>query len=289
MPKINLKNLINLINYKLIGTKMNKIMKIFSRSLILMSLSISFLFSQSLSDVISDDHRSAKNKARDEYRHPLETLKFFGLKDNMTVVEIYPGGGWYQEILAPYLNKNGQYVSATYDPESEDKRTQDRYKTEKARLANKKDLYGNAEMVAFKGNSYGEPASADMVLTFRNYHNWVGNSEFEKLRAIFNTLKPGGVLGITDHRSNTTADDKGYTCEPCMIKDAEAIGFTYLGSSQINSNRRDSKDHPGGVWNLPPTLSENGLSKSTLKKRQKELKKIGESDRYTLKFIKLIN
>jgi predicted methyltransferase len=258
----------------------------FGRAITLIVFSISFSFSQSLLEVIKGNHRSDKNKARDEYRHPLETLKFFGLKNNMTVVEISPGGGWYQEILGPYLSKEGQYISATYDPDSDEKRTRDRYKTEKDRLSDKKDLYGNALMVALKGASYGESGSADIVLTFRNYHNWVGDSEFEKLRAIFNTLKPGGVLGITDHRSDTTTDEKGYTCEPCMIKDAEAIGFTYIGSSQINSNPNDSKDYPGGVWNLPPTLSENGLSKLILKKRQIELKKIGESDRYTLKFKK---
>ena len=270
---------------------MNKINFLFNKSfynkiLIVLILCFSFAYSQSLEDVIKGSHRSSKNKDRDEYRHPLETLKFFGIKNNMTVVEISPGGGWYQEILAPYLSNNGQYISATYDPDSEEQRIRDRYQKEKDRLLAKKDLYGNAKMVAFKGNSYGEVSSADMVLTFRNYHNWVGNSEFEKLRAMFNTLKPGGILGITDHRSDTIVDAKGYTCEPCMIKDAEAIGFVYIGSSQVNSNSKDTKDHPGGVWNLPPTLSKNGLDKSGLKKQQKEFKKIGESDRYTLKFMK---
>ena len=270
---------------------MNKINFLLNRSyynriLIALTLCFSFAYSQSLEDVINGSHRPLKNKDRDDYRHPLETLQFFGLKDNMTVVEIYPGGGWYQEILAPYLSKNGQYVSATYDPDSEEQRIRDRYQNEKNRLSAKKDLYGNAKMVAFKGNSYGEASSADMILTFRNYHNWVGNTEFEKLRAMFNTLKPGGVLGITDHRSETIIDEKGYTCEPCMIKDAEAIGFIYVGSSQINSNSKDTKDYPGGVWNLPPTLSKNGLDKAGLKKRQKAFKEIGESDRYTLKFIK---
>jgi len=258
----------------------------YNKILIVMILCFSFSYSQSLQDIIEGNHRSSKNKARDEYRSPLETLQFFGLKDNMTVVEISPGGGWYQEILAPYLNKNGQYISATYDPDSDEQRIKDRYKSERDRLNAKKGLYGNAKMVAFKGNAYGEPSSADMILTFRNYHNWVGNTEFEKLRAMFNTLKPGGILGVTDHRSNSIVDKKGYTCEPCMIKDAEAIGFIYVGSSQINSNAKDTKDYPGGVWNLPPTLSKNGLDKSILKKKQKELKKIGESDRYTPKFIK---
>ena len=261
-------------------------MKYLKQSIILLMFAVQLVSTQSLESIISGNHRSDKNMARDQYRHPLETLQFFGLKNDMTVVEIYPGGGWYQEILAPYLNSKGQYISATYDPDSEDKRTRERYQNEQNRLAARKDLYGKAIMVPLKGNSYGEPASADMVLTFRNYHNWVGNSEFEKLRAIYNTLKSGGILGITDHRSNTTVDGKGYTCEPCMIKDAEAIGFIYLGATQINANPKDSKDHPGGVWNLLPTLSKNGLDESSLAKRQNELKKIGESDRYTLKFLK---
>ena len=244
------------------------------------------LFSQTLKDVIDGDHRSEKNSARDKYRHPIETLEFFGIKSTMTVVEISPGGGWYQEILAPFLNKNGQYISATYNPKSEVKRERDRYKSEKKRLAARKDLYSNAKMVAMIGSVYGEENSADMVLSFRNYHNWIGNSEFEKLRAMYNTLKPGGILGITDHRSDSTIDEKGYTCEPCMIKDAEVVGFIYLGASQINANPKDTKDHPGGVWNLPPTLSKNQLSNKNVDEVQKRYKSIGESDRYTLKFMK---
>ena len=246
-------------------------------------------FSQSLQEVINGDHRSEKNKARDKYRHPIETLEFFGIKNTMTVVEISPGGGWYQEVLAPFLNKNGQYISATYDPKSEVKRDRDRYKSEKKRLTARKDLYGNAKMVSMVGNVYGDKGSADMILSFRNYHNWVGSSEFEKLRAMYNTLKPGGILGITDHRSNSTIDEKGYTCEPCIIKDAEAVGFIYMGASQINANPKDTKDHPGGVWNLPPTLSTNGLSKKNIEQAQKRYKNIGESDRYTLKFAKPLN
>ena len=263
----------------------NIFIKRYSFKLILLLLG-QLVFSQSLQDIIDGDHRSEKNKARDKYRHPIETLEFFGIKNTMTVVEISPGGGWYQEIIAPFLNKNGQYISATYNPESDVKRDRDRYKSEKKRLAARKDLYGNAKMASMVGGIYGDKESADMILSFRNYHNWVGNSEFEKLRAMYNTLKSGGVLGITDHRSNTTVDNNGYTCEPCMIRDAEAVGFVYVASSQINANPKDPKDHPGGVWNLPPTLSKNGLDEKKLKKIQTQLKTIGESDRYTLKFVK---
>lgn len=235
---------------------------------------------QSLEDVLAGEHRSASNKSRDQFRHPAETLKFFGIKNNMTVVEIDAGGGWYQEVLAPYLNKNGNYISATAEKGT------DRYKREKARHEASPDLYSNVKMVPLSGDIYGEKESADMVLSFRNYHNWTGSSEFEKLRAMYNSLKPGGILGMVDHRSDNAGDGGGYTCEPCMIKDAEAIGFEYVGTSQINANPKDTKNYPGGVWNLPPTLSKDGLDEKMLNELQTNFNMIGESDRYTLKFVK---
>ena len=247
---------------------------------IYIGLILATISAQSLEDVISGDHRSAKNKARDVYRNPLETLNFFGISNTMTVVELNPGGGWYQEILAPYLKDRGQYITATYDANSESEYRRNSYKAEMKRLKNNKKLYGEPVVVSLSGSVYGEKESADMVLSFRNYHNWVGKSEFEKLRAIYNTLKSGGVFGVTDHRSGSTKDEKGYTCEPCLIRDAEAIGFRYVGASQINANPKDTKDYPGGVWNLPPTLSERGLEKASIKKLQKKYKQIGESDRY---------
>tara|TARA_Y100000816_G_C26028310_1_gene538165 strand:- start:122 stop:901 length:780 start_codon:yes stop_codon:yes gene_type:complete len=253
---------------------------------IYIGLILATISAQSLEDIISGDHRSAKNKARDVFRNPLETLNFFGISNTMTVVELNPGGGWYQEILAPYLKDRGQYITATYDANSESEYRRNSYKAEMKRLKNNKKLYGEPVVVSLSGSVYGEEESADMVLSFRNYHNWVGKSEFEKLRAIYNTLKSGGVFGITDHRSGSTKDEKGYTCEPCLIRDAEAIGFRYVGASQINANPKDTKDYPGGVWNLPPTLSERGLEKASIKKMQKKYKQIGESDRYTLKFVK---
>ena len=249
-------------------------------------LIVPFLTGQTLENVVNGKHRSAKNKARDQYRNPIETLNFFGIKNDMTVVELNPGGGWYQEILAPFLKDNGKYVTATYDPDSKSEYRRNSYDAEMKRLKGNKKLYGNATVVALSGTVYGEEESADLVLSFRNYHNWVGKSEHEKLRAVYKTLKSGGVFGITDHRSNSALDQKGYTCEPCMIRDAEAVGFVYVGSSQINANPKDTKDYPGGVWNLPPTLRERGLKKSEIKKMQNTFKKIGESDRYTLKFSK---
>ena len=256
------------------------------KSLLFLFIILALINAQALDDVINSEHRSAKNKARDQYRNPVETLNFFGIKNNMTVVELNPGGGWYQEILAPFLKDKGKYVSATYDPDSESEYRRNSYQAEMKRLKANKKLYGKPLIVSLSGEVYGKEESADMVLSFRNYHNWVGSSEFEKLRAVFKTLKPGGVFGITDHRSDSTVDEKGYTCEPCMIRDAEVVGFIYAGSSQINANPKDTKDYPGGVWNLPPSLRDRGLKQSERKKMQKLYKQIGESDRYTLKFIK---
>jgi predicted methyltransferase len=249
-------------------------------------LTITALFAQTLDSVVSGKHRSQKNKARDQYRHPIKTLNFFGIKNDMTVVELNPGSGWYQEILAPFLKDNGRYVTATYDSDTKSEYRRNSYDAEMKRIKANKKIYGEPRVVQLSGEVYGEEESADMVLSFRNYHNWIGSSEFEKLRAIYKTLKPGGIFGITDHRSDTTADQKGYTCEPCMIRDAEAVGFVYVSSSQINANPKDTKDYPGGVWNLPPTLRDRGLKKTEIKKMQSEYKKIGESDRYTLKFMK---
>ncbi len=249
-------------------------------------LTITALFAQTLDSVVSGKHRSQKNKARDQYRHPIKTLNFFGIKNDMTVVELNPGSGWYQEILAPFLKDNGRYVTATYDSDTKSEYRRNSYDAEMKRIKANKKIYGEPQVVQLSGEVYGEEESADMVLSFRNYHNWIGSSEFEKLRAIYKTLKPGGIFGITDHRSDTDTDQKGYTCEPCMIRDAEAVGFVYVSSSQINANPKDTKDYPGGVWNLPPTLRDRGLKKTEIKKMQSEYKKIGESDRYTLKFMK---
>ena len=256
------------------------------KSLLFLFIILALINAQALDDVINSEHRSAKNKARDQYRNPVETLNFFGIKNNMTVVELNPGGCWYQEILAPFLKDKGKYVSATYDPDSESEYRRNSYQAEMKRLKANKKIYGKPLVVSLSGEAYGKEESADMVLSFRNYHNWVGSSEFEKLRAVFKTLKPGGIFGITDHRSDSTVDEKGYTCEPCMIRDAEVVGFIYVGSSQINANPKDTKDYPGGVWNLPPSLRDRGLKKSEIKKMQKLYKEIGESDRYTLKFMK---
>jgi predicted methyltransferase len=236
-----------------------------------------------LKAVIAGEHR-ATNAARDPYRHPYETLTFFGIKPNMTVVELVPSGGWYTEILAPYLRDKGKYIGAGQAP---DKKGGLAFR---AKLDANPALYGRAVTAVFEPPSRYEIApanSVDMVLTFRNLHNWVGNGD-EAVRTtfkeIYKVLKPGGVLGLVDHRlpGAMKQDEKassGYVHEAYVIKLAESAGFKLAGKSEVNANPKDKADHEKGVWTLPPVLANKD------KDREKYMA-IGESDRMTLKFVK---
>lgn len=240
-----------------------------------------------LETIVAGEHRSEANRARDQYRHPVETLCFFGIKPTMTVIEISPGGGWYTDILGPYLRDHGQYVAASYDVDVPDQPAY-RYRQHKAlleRFAASPDLY-NAEIVRFSppdSIDLGAADSADMVLTFRNAHGWAGSDlTGQVMAAFFEVLKPGGVLGLVQHRAPEGADPKagnGYVPEAYVIEMAEAAGFKLDASSQINANPKDTRDHPEGVWTLPPSLELGD------KDREKYLA-IGESDRMTLRFVK---
>lgn len=232
---------------------------------------------------ISGDHRSAANKARDAYRHPKETLAFFGLKSNMTVVEIAPGGGWYTEILAPVLRDNGKYYAAHNDPNGGGRRGLAEYLT---KLAETPELYKSTVVAVFSPtkNLLTVPeGSADLVLTFRNVHNWMAADAADKaFKSFFNALKPGGVLGVVDHRwpEDKPQDPKarnGYVKESEVIRMAEAAGFKFVGKSEINANPKDTKDYEAGVWTLPPVVAAGNAEKYGA---------IGESDRMTLKFVK---
>jgi predicted methyltransferase len=238
-----------------------------------------------LNSAILGGWRSASNKARDQYRHPAQTLDFFGFTPHMTVVEITPGTGWYTEILAPTLKRSGKYIAALEsDPDEEDKRDAQIWHTKV--LADPL-RYGATAIVEFDNHSpdFGAPGSADMVLTFRNVHNWesAGNAN-AMFRAFFDVLKPGGVLGVTDHRAKEGMDiqqsiNSGYIPEEYVISLANEAGFVLAGKSEINANAKDTKDYAAGVWTLPPTLA---MGKS---ERDRYLA-IGESDRMTLKFVK---
>jgi predicted methyltransferase len=243
---------------------------------------------RSLADVIGGDHRSAENRARDAWRHPRETLEFFGLRPEMTVVEIWPATGWYTEILAPHLRERGRYVAAHWDPASKSEYVQNGLKAYRDKLAARPDLYDRVEMTVLDLPGKAEiapPESADMVVTFRNIHNWMDAGQAEAaFAAMYRALKPGGVLGVVEHRgaADRPQDPKaasGYVREDYAIALAEKAGFVMEAASEVNANPRDTRDHPEGVWTLPPTLA---LGE---KDRDKYLA-IGESDRFTLRFRK---
>jgi predicted methyltransferase len=235
-----------------------------------------------LKTILAGSHRPAVDAARDQYRHPLETLTWFGVKDNMTVVEVWPGGGWYTDILAPFLKEHGTYYAAGAGPESEGA------KKFKEKLAGNPDLFGKVKMTVLSAPEKLEVApagSADMIVTFRNTHNWMANGQAESVfKAMYTALKPGGVLGVVEHRGNPAVEQdpkaaSGYVREDYVIKLAEGAGFQLAGRSEINANPKDTKDYPQGVWTLPPVLRLKEVDK------EKYLA-IGESDRMTLKFVK---
>lgn len=244
--------------------------------------------SAALQTLIAGSHRSEADKARDKYRHPLETLTWFGVKDNMTVVEIWPGGGWYTDILAPFLKERGTYYAAGIDPESASESGRANVQQYKEKLAAKPDLFGKVKVTILDPPTKTDIApegSADVVLTFRNIHNWMAREQAETVfKAMYKALKPGGVLGIVEHRgkADVPQDPKatsGYVREDVVIKLAEQAGFKFVDRSEINANPKDTKDYPEGVWTLPPVLRLKDVDK------EKYLA-IGESDRMTLKFVK---
>lgn len=245
-----------------------------------------------LDAALAGPHRSERNRARDKYRHPRETLAFFGLRRDMTVVEIWPGGGWYTEVLAPVLKGKGKLYAAQYGSSTLIKyqREEDAALLEKARK--NPAVFGEVQFTALWSPDLlviAPPASADLVVTFRNVHNWV-NPDYKQdpaklFGAFFTALKPGGILGVVDHRwpDAKTEDPKaanGYVSQERVVALARAAGFEFVASSDVNRNARDTHDHPNGVWSLPPDAAVQPGED-----RQKYLD-IGESDRLTLKFRK---
>lgn len=240
---------------------------------------------KTLEEAVAPTFRRPENVLRDSYRHPLETLKFFGIKPNMTVVEIWPGTGWYAEILAPFLSNQGQYVAAIVPPEKNEY-----FKKAYDTLSGWAKNHPNVKMnyVSFTPpdiTNFVKPESADMVLTFRNVHNWTSQNAAEQaFAAFYSALKPGGVLGVVEHRQNEKAkvdakDKSGYVKQSEVIRLATKAGFKLDAKSEVNANPKDTKNYPQGVWTLPPTLALKDQD------RAKYLA-IGESDRMTLRFIK---
>lgn len=244
-----------------------------------------------LIEAVDSPLRNDEQRQRDIYRHPLETLQFFAVEPNMSVVEISPGGGWYSNILAPYLKDNGQLYAAHFyiDENTRPYFKQSRQAFEQKVAENKS--YNKVIVTSFDPINALEVApkgTVDRVLTFRNIHNWYMRQGEQGIHnaflAFFTALKSGGVLGIVEHRLPENADDdmqqsSGYMKQSYVIKMAEKVGFKLLDSSEINANPKDNAHHPKGVWTLPPRLRLGEQDK------EKYLA-IGESDRMTLKFIK---
>lgn len=243
-----------------------------------------------LDQILAGSHRDPKNAARDHYRHPKETLLFFGIRPDMTVVEIWPSAGWWTEVLAPLVKDQGRYYAAGFATQAKGAPdyTKQREKAFDAKLAARPDLYGKVTKTYLLAPDYVDIApkgSADMVLTFRNVHNWAkaGNAA-AMFKAFYDTLKPGGILGVKDHRAKPGTAfqqqiDSGYLTEEYVIGLAEKAGFKLVDKSEVNANAKDTKDYSNGVWTLPPTLSLGDRDKD-------KYLAIGESDRMTLKFIK---
>jgi len=233
--------------------------------------------------------RTDRERARDVYRHPVETLEFFGLTQETKVLEVSPGGGWYTAILAPVLKDKGELTVTSADPNGppKDEGTENA-RAIAARFAAKPDVFGKVQTVIVGPDTpLGPDGSKDMVVVFRSVHNWVADGRLAAaLGKIHRVLKPGGVLGVEAHRANPggktdakTADESGYLPEAFVIQSIEAAGFKLAARSEINANPKDTKDYPRGVWTLPPSLSLKDQDRA-------KYVAIGESDRMTLKFVK---
>jgi predicted methyltransferase len=219
-------------------------------------------------------HRNDAARARDAFRHPVEVLAFCGLETDHQIVEIWPGGGWYADILAPVVHEDGAYTAAIFGPHATDDWRHDLDAGLQARFdEHPEDM------------SLGEPGSADAVYTFRNLHNWLkGGYASEMLATIYEVLEPGGTFCVVDHRANARMPidpmaGSGYVDEGYAVQMITAAGFRLEAVSDINDNPRDTSDHPRGVWTLPPSLRLGDEDRE-------HYMAIGESDRFTLRFVK---
>jgi predicted methyltransferase len=236
-----------------------------------------------LAAAIANPRRSPKNVARDHYRHPAALLSFWGLEPTQSVLEIEPGGGYWTEILAPYLKPHGHYTAAIPSATPEEQAEQAYFL--KKLGADPRDFSAVSVIPLTPGQNLGDPDSYDLIISCRNLHNWMADGTAAKiLAAIYAALKPGGVFGIEDHRAGTTAPQdpaakSGYVRQDYAEKLIAAAGFKLVASSEIGANPRDTKNYPDGVWDLPPSLRAGQTDRS-------KYLAIGESDRWTLKFTK---
>lgn len=254
----------------------------------LVAVAVPALAATGFDSILSGPQRSDANKARDAARHPVETLEFFGLKPTMTVVEVSPGAGWYTEILAPYLRDHGKLYVAAADPDAGDGAAKAAARF-KARLDKFPAAFDKVVVTPSSDKDWSRIApagSADLLVTFRNVHNWYIGGYAPQAFAGFNkALKPGGVLGIEEHRLPESMPDamqnsSGYMKQSTVVKLAQDAGFKLVAESKVNANPKDTHDYPKGVWTLPPTYTEGDKDRA-------KYAAIGESDRMTLKFVKV--
>jgi predicted methyltransferase len=252
-----------------------------------------------LVQVVAGDWRTPADKARDVYRHPVEALTFWGLKPGMTILEVQPGAGWWTEILAPYAKRTGGrfYVTGSDlgNPDLSERSRKARADFA-ARWAAKPDLYGTVEILNWGPKSAPLPAGTfDFILTARSVHNWMPVPGWvdKVFKDFYGALKPGGILALAEHRANPGPQDpkaqSGYVTEAYVIEAAERAGFKLVAKSEVNANPKDTKDHPFGVWTLPPTLSSSAEGSGKPDDPNFDHSRylaIGESDRMTLRFVK---
>ncbi len=250
---------------------------------------LDFEATAAIRDAVGSTTRSISNIMRDAHRNPQATLEFFGIREDHTVVEIWPGQGWYTEVLAPLLHDEGKLIAAHFPQESDVEFFQ-KTRADYERMLQRRDVYDVVEMATLDydpGNPIAEPGTADRVVTFRNVHNWlaVGMDETRTVFAkMFDVLKPGGMMGLVEHRARPGVElqemiDTGYVSEDLITELALEAGFELVSRSAVNQNPQDMRDHPHGVWSLPPTL--RGGNENRI-----HLMGVGESDRMTLLFVK---
>ncbi len=242
----------------------------------------------SLEQLTTASHRNEANIVRNEFRHPVETLQFFGLEPDTTIIEILPSRGWYAEIIAPYVKDHGKYYAAHFSPNASASYMPSNLRNFEAKITAEPELYGKITVRHLNPPhevAIAPPGSADMALTFRNVHNWImAGQENEYFATFYTALKPGGILGVVEHRAKPGAGmevmrTSGYVTEAYVIELAAAAGFELLEKSEINANAKDSTLHPEGVWTLPPEYRLKDTDRA-------KYSAIGESDRMTLKFVK---
>lgn len=241
-----------------------------------------------LSKAVSGAHRAPANAARDDARNPKETLEFFGFDQNLTIVEVSPGGGWYTEILAPAVRGHGKLVAAHFPADSNSEYMQRTRAQFLAKLAAEPKIYDEVEVTGYTAggpDGLAPAGSIDLVVTFRNMHSLMRQGNLDAFLADAHAaLKPGGTLGIVQHRAPAGADpqagkESGYLPQAWLVEQVEAAGFELAAAAEINANPRDTADHPGGVWALPPSLRHG-------EQDREKYQAIGESDRMTLRFVR---